>query len=127
MGDVRACVLIPQLSAETAGWGNAAKAVRSLIEMTVTPYGIDKSNISLTGHSMGGTGTWSIAAAFPTLFARVAPLSGSVINIKSAAAKLKNVPVRAFVGSADKIVDPACKGDGGGFAGGRRGCCCHGV
>ena len=68
--------------------------------------GMDPGNISLTGHSMGGTGTWNLAAAYPTLFARIAPLSGSVGNTSDTASILRNTPVWAFVGSADTIVPP---------------------
>lgn len=57
LGDVRAYVVIPQLPSSQKGWANAAAAVRSLIQATVSEFDIDKENISLTGHSMGGTGT----------------------------------------------------------------------
>ena len=106
LGDVRAYVLIPQLPDTEKGWLNAAAAISELIETTVSTYALDRNNISLTGHSMGGTGTWALACASPELFARIAPLSGSVRNAADTAEKLKNVPVRAFVGAADTIVPP---------------------
>ena len=106
LGDVRAYVVIPQLPSSMKGWANAGSAVFELIQITVSKFGINKNNISLTGHSMGGTGTWALATAYPTLFARIAPLSGSINTTDDAVAKLKNIPVRAFVGSADTIVPP---------------------
>ena len=106
LGDVRAYVLIPQLPDTEKSWLNAAAAISELIETTVSTYALDRNNISLTGHSMGGTGTWALACASPELFARIAPLSGSVRNAADTAEKLKNVPVRAFVGAADTIVPP---------------------
>lgn len=72
----------------------------------VSTHNIDPGNLSLTGHSMGGTGTWSFAAAYPALFARIAPLSGGVRNPANMAEKLKGLSVWAFVGSADTIVPP---------------------
>ena len=67
---------------------------------------INEKQISLTGHSMGGTGAWMLALAYPNTFSAVAPLSGSVtlsdININ----KLKNMPVWAVVGTQDTIVEP---------------------
>ena len=107
LGDVRAYVLIPQLPADQKGWSNAASALRELIDAAVSAYRIDKMNISLTGHSMGGTGTWAVASLYPALFSRIAPLSGSVRSAAETAEKLKGVPVRAFVGAADTIVPPA--------------------
>lgn len=106
LGDVRAYVVIPQLPSSMKGWANAGSAVFELIQITVSKFGINKNNISLTGHSMGGTGTWALATAYPTLFARIAPLSGSIKTTDDAVEKLKNIPVRAFVGSADTIVPP---------------------
>ena len=106
LGNLRAYVIIPQLPSSQKGWANIADAVRELIDRTVSAFAIDKSNISLTGHSMGGTGTWSLALSFPTLFARIAPLSGSVKNLPEYVGKLKSVPVWAFVGSTDTIVPP---------------------
>lgn len=106
LGDVRAYVIIPQLPSSQKGWANVAASLYELIEKTVSSYKIDKSNISLTGHSMGGTGTYNIACSYPSLFARIAPLSGSVRGTADTIEKLKNIPIKAFVGSADTIVPP---------------------
>ena len=104
LGDVRAYVVIPQLPSTQKGWVNAAESISELIDHTVSAYKINKSNISLTGHSMGGTGTWNLACTYPSLFARIAPLSGSIRNTPDIIDNLKSIPVRAFVGSADTIV-----------------------
>lgn len=106
LGDVRAYVVIPQLPSTQKGWINAAESISELIDHTVSTYKINKSNISLTGHSMGGTGTWNLTCTYPSLFARIAPLSGSIRNTPDIIDNLKNIPVRAFVGSADTIVPP---------------------
>lgn len=107
LGDLRAYVIMPQLPADQKGWPGAGSSLMQLISHMETTYGVDPDNISLTGHSMGGTGTWSVALSYPTTFARIAPLSGSVRNNDLNLKKLKDIPVRAFVGSADTIVDPA--------------------
>ncbi len=39
-------------------------------------FSIDTNRVYLTGHSMGGHGTWHIALAHPDLFAAAAPLAG---------------------------------------------------
>lgn len=104
--DIPAYVVIPQLPSDIRGWAEAADSVISLIRSVKDEYMIDENNISLTGHSMGGTGTWSLAAAYPNTFARIAPLSGSIKNTAVNVNKLKNIPVRAFVGTDDTIVPP---------------------
>ena len=91
LGDVRAYVIIPQLPSSQKGWANGAAAVYELIQVTVSKFGIEEANISLTGHSMGGTGTWNLALSYPTLFARIAPLSGSVRVQPEYIEKLKNI------------------------------------
>ena len=106
LGNVRAYVVIPQLPSTQKGWVNAAESISELIDHTVSTYKINRNNISLTGHSMGGTGTWNLACTYPSLFARIAPLSGSIRNTPDIIDNLKNIPVRAFVGSADTIVPP---------------------
>lgn len=111
LGDVRAYVIIPQLPSSLRGWSNADASVVSLIRAVQSEFSLDTRNTSLTGHSMGGTGTWALGAAHPELFARIAPLSGSIDCTDRNIAKLKGMPVRAFVGSADTIVDPQSSRD----------------
>ena len=106
LGDVRAYVVIPQLPSTVKGWTNAGSDLMTLINSVRSTYGISASRVSLTGHSMGGTGTWGVAAAYPATFAKIAPCSGSINNTTLNVNKLKNVPVRAFVGADDTIVSP---------------------
>jgi poly(3-hydroxybutyrate) depolymerase len=60
----------------------------------------DRNKVILTGLSMGGSGTWSIAAARPGRFAAVVPICGrgreENVNV------LKSLPVWAVVGDADR-------------------------
>ena len=106
LGDLRAYVIMPQLPADKKGWLNAESALKKLIETICSEFDTDGSSIALTGHSMGGTGVWSLALSDPQLFARIAPLSGSVRVTAENAQKLKNIKVRAFAGTADNIVSP---------------------
>ena len=106
LGPLSSYVLIPQLPKDLKGWSDMDGTLMEMIGTLVRDYGLDASNISLTGHSMGGTGTWSIAAAHPGYFARIAPLSGSIRNTPENVQALKNTPVFAFVGSEDTIVKP---------------------
>ncbi len=106
LGEISAYIAIPQVSSSFRGWSELKQSVKSLIDYAKINYKIDEHKVSLTGHSMGGTGTWSIAAAFPTLFCRIMPLSGSVQNTPTNIKALGNISIWAFVGSADTIVDP---------------------
>ena len=80
--------------------------VKSLISYTCSTYNLNANKVSLTGHSMGGTGTWTLALDNPELFYKIAPMSGSVTMSDSNLAKLSSVPVWAVVGDNDKIVSP---------------------
>ncbi|WP_439621872.1 prolyl oligopeptidase family serine peptidase [Gemmata sp.] len=96
-------VVIPR--AEGFGWGaespNAKRALAMLDEVA-KEYKVDPKRQYLTGLSMGGMGTWSIATAAPDRFAAIAPVCGR--GDPKAAEKLKNLPVWAFHGDADTAV-----------------------
>ena len=51
-------------------------ALESLLLKLVKNFRIDKSRVYVTGLSMGGRGTWAIAAHRPDLFAAAAPICG---------------------------------------------------
>ena len=106
LGSLSCYALIPQLSKSLKGWSDMDSQLLAMIDAIVEDYGIDPNNISLTGHSMGGTGTWSVAAAHPGFFARIAPLSGSIRSTPENIQALVNTPVYSFVGTADTIVPP---------------------
>lgn len=43
-------------------------------------YAVDTTRISITGGSMGGYGSWSMALAYPRRFAAVMPVAGAITN-----------------------------------------------
>jgi hypothetical protein len=47
-----------------------------VLEIAKREYGIDPNKVYLTGHSMGGHGTWILGATFPQLFSALAPSAG---------------------------------------------------
>lgn len=107
LGKVNAYVIIPQLPSSYKGWSDIKVSLRDFIVSTKNTYGINPDKISLTGHSMGGKGTYDLALAYPNLFSCIAPMSGSITVNDANINKLIDVPVWAFVGSADTIVDPS--------------------
>ncbi|HXD86788.1 MAG TPA: prolyl oligopeptidase family serine peptidase [Urbifossiella sp.] len=97
-------VVIPR--AEGFGWGaNTANAKRALamLDETLKSYKTDPKRVSLTGLSMGGMGTFSIAAAHPDRWAAIVPICGRG-DVKTAA-KLKDIPCWCFHGDADSAVN----------------------
>ena len=80
--------------------------IESLISYICSAYNLNTNKVSLTGHSMGGTGTWTLALDNPELFYKIAPMSGSVTISDSNLEKLSSIPVWAVAGDTDKIVSP---------------------
>ncbi|HZZ81990.1 MAG TPA: alpha/beta hydrolase-fold protein [Gemmataceae bacterium] len=96
-------VVFPQ--SQKGGWGaNSAEGKRAIaiLEQVEKDYKTDKKRVYLTGLSMGGFGTWSMAAAYPNRWAAIAPICGGG-DVKSAA-KIKDLPIWCFHGDADTAV-----------------------
>ena len=84
-----------------AGGSDAAGALAILDEVQKT-YKIDSKRVYLTGLSMGGFGTWSLAAAYPDRWAAIAPICGG--GDPGTAEKIKHIPCWCFCGDQDKLV-----------------------
>ena len=106
-----AYVVMPQLPSGEAGWNSVTEGLAELIDAVVEDCGADAGRVSLTGHSMGGTGAFAVAAAMPGRFSCVAPLSGSVRDTREMRAALADLPVWAIAGAQDDVVDPAAARD----------------
>lgn len=65
-------------------------------------YNIDEDRIYLTGLSMGGYGTWRLAADHPDMFAAAAPVCGK--GDPKHGAKLTQLPIWAWHGTEDRAV-----------------------
>ena len=73
-----------------------------LIDHIKTRYRIDPDRVYVTGLSMGGYGTWYLAAAMPGRFAAIAPICGG--GNPEDAKKLAELPIWAFHGAKDRVV-----------------------
>ena len=90
---------------QKGGWAAASvegKRAIAILDEVLTDYKTDKKRVYLTGLSMGGFGTWSMAAAHPERWAAIAPVCGG--GDPSSAAKFKDVPCWCFHGDADTAV-----------------------
>jgi len=95
--------IFPQ--SQKGGWGaNSAEGKRAMaiLEEVEKDYKTDKKRVYLTGLSMGGFGTWSLAVAHPTRWAAIAPICGG--GDSKAADKIKDIPCWCFHGDADTAV-----------------------
>ena len=65
-------------------------------------FNIDENRIYLTGHSMGGHGTWIIGANYPDRFAAIAPSAGwiSFWTYRSRSSKVDSTPVKNMLNRA---------------------------
>ena len=96
-------VLIPRSKGQ---W--KPKDLDLLLEHVVKEYNIDTKRIYLTGHSMGGAGTWRWASTRPKTFAAIAPVSGGGRNREEGIVDiplegLKNTPIWTFQGDKDTV------------------------
>ena len=93
---------------QKGGWkAGSAEANRALaiLDEVQKNYKTDRKRVYLTGLSMGGSGTWSLAAADPSRWAAIAPICGR--GDLNDADKIKNLPCWIFCGDKDnaKLVD----------------------
>ena len=73
----------------------------------IVKYRIDTNRVYLTGVSLGGSGTWYIAAKYSDKFAAIAPMSGFTSHldfIDNNIDKLIDIPIWAFHGKIDNVV-----------------------
>ncbi len=76
-----------------------------LLDHIVANYKIDEERMYVTGLSMGGFGTWALAAYTPDRFAALVPICGGGEPLW--AARLKHLPVWVFHGAKDRVVPPS--------------------
>jgi predicted peptidase len=79
------------------------EALIALLDEIEKHYSVDLSRVYLTGHSMGGFGTWYLAYQHPERFAAIAPMSAPFV-VTTWADRLKKMPIWAFHGSDDNLV-----------------------
>ena len=93
-------VVFPQCKTK-GNWKAGPDADRALaiLDEVQKTYKTDPKRTYLTGLSMGGAGTWSLAAAHPERWAAIVPIcgSGDVTTVE----KIKGIPTWYFVGDRD--------------------------
>jgi poly(3-hydroxybutyrate) depolymerase len=80
------------------------KDVLNVLAIVKKGYNIDPDRVYLLGHSMGGGGTWHLAAKYPDIWAALAPIAPAPVVLPTAAAKFKRLPVILVQGEKDNLV-----------------------
>jgi predicted peptidase len=93
------CIVV---SPQSPGRGWNPETLNALLDDVEAKYKVDKDRVYLTGLSMGGFGTWALAAAHPERFAAIMPICGG--GNPADAGKLKDLPIWVFHGAKDRAV-----------------------
>ncbi len=120
-----AVVVLPQCSKDS-WWPLPAMQAQALeaLEKSIQEFNGDRERVYLTGLSMGGYGTWAIAAQNSNKFAALAPICGGIRRpdelrsqpdvpaaqpdpYAETAKSIGKTPVWVFHGGADPVVPPS--------------------
>jgi predicted esterase len=82
--------------------GAAERDVMDVLDEVRRSSKVDADRIYLTGHSMGGYGTWSVAMNHPEIFAALAPVAGG--GNTATMSKIAHIPQLVVHGDNDKTV-----------------------
>jgi predicted peptidase len=78
-----------------------AKAICEVVNDLEKKLRIDDDRVYVTGYSLGGTTTWTVATTTPEKFAAIVPINARDRCWDVAAARLKYIPTWIIVGGAD--------------------------
>ena len=97
--DFPGIAVFPQARTTWAPGSDDIKAALLALDDVMASYKVDPDRVALTGISMGGSGSWGLAASDPQRFSAVAPVCGR--GKPADAALMKDLPTWAVVGDAD--------------------------
>lgn len=83
----------------------AIKLTIELMNDIIKNLPVDNNRIYVTGLSMGGFGTWDLIQRLPNTFAAAIPVCGG--GDKNQAENIKHIPIWAFHGNKDTVVEPS--------------------
>lgn len=96
---------LPNAGSIGARWRDLERDVMKILGQVRKKYRVDSSRIYLSGLSMGGFGSFHLAADYPDLFAAVAPICGG--GDAGDATKYAKIPFWVFHGLKDRVVPPS--------------------
>ena len=97
--------LIPQCPSDKSWGGPMNNVLKAMIDRYVNAGIVDANRIYIFGGSMGGTGTWSLANAFPSKIRGIMPVAGK--PGMASAQNFKSMRVCAVMSEADEVMKTA--------------------
>ena len=95
--DIPAIIVAPHLKSDSWSNGSVIKSVKAIMDQVMSDYNINKKNVALIGHSLGGSGVYYVAAANQSYFSSITMLSGYVSSPSSNTKEyFKNMPMRGY-------------------------------
>jgi predicted peptidase len=103
-GEELPCIVVSPQCPRQESWAQPGQQalLLALLDHVEKQFKVDTDRVYLTGLSMGGYGSWRLAADHPERFAAVVPICGA--GKPEDGAKLKGLPIWAFHGTEDKAV-----------------------
>ncbi len=93
-------ILVSPQCSESNWW--VVESLGKLLDEVTAKHRVDQDRVYVTGLSMGGYGTWALAAKYPDRFAAIVPICGG--GEASSAEKIKHIPAWVFHGAKDQAV-----------------------
>ena len=98
-------VVFPQMAREDLVWEEREDLVFAVLARASREFALDEKRVALAGMSQGGHGAWTIAAHQPGRFRALVPVCGYG-RARTVAPRVANLPIWAFHGLRDDVVDP---------------------
>ena len=93
--------VFPQAKQTWSADSDDAQAALDALDDVLSTCKADKNHIVITGLSMGGAGSWQMAAKHPNRFVAVAPVCGFATDETGQKVAHSGLPVWTFVGDSD--------------------------
>lgn len=98
-------VVAPQLP-DGQRWTDT-RSMASLVNETARRYPVDRTRIYAIGFSMGASGVWRVAHAYPKTFAALVSIGGIYEKPIASSGKLKGTPAWVIHGTEDTEASPS--------------------
>ena len=100
--DLGAIIIAPDSPAASWAEPAAERAVMALVEHVFADYSVDRRRVLVTGFSVGGGGTWFLAARHADVFTAAMPIAGSAAE--TPADQLSHVPTYVIHSRKDEVM-----------------------
>jgi predicted peptidase len=102
--DLGAIMVAPDCPTRTWTDAESDQAVMALLADVMREYTVDRKKVLITGYSMGGRGTWFMAARHPDFFTGAIPIAGTPDG--QPLDTLARMPTYIIHSSSDEVVPP---------------------